>query len=226
MVHVSDAPPEIADVLSLLREGDIVTHCCIARTMKLVDDAGVPLEAFRRARDHGVLFDVGHGTGGFAVSSAEAIVSVGMPPDVISTDLHQMSRHASAVISNDAAASPVICLRERPSERLDLPLCISKLLTLRLSLSEVVAATRERPPSALGAEDELGTLRPGAKHDVRLFELVEGDFLSRDVFDDRHPGRQRLCNVQTFAGGRLLRGDDDADTLSWLERVASNIGAR
>ncbi len=193
--------------------------------MKLVDDARVPLEALQQARDRGVLLDVGHGAGGFAFSSAESLVGAGVFPDVISTDLHQMSRHASAVISNDAAASPVIRLREGPSERLDLPLCMSKFLALGLSLPEVVAATTERPASILGERDELGTLRPGARGDLGLFELVQGDFLYRDVFGGSHLGRQRLRNVQTFVGGRTLRGGTDVDTPPWVERVASETAA-
>ena len=40
MVHIADAPPEIGDVLALLRPGDIVTHCCTGGSMKLVDAAG------------------------------------------------------------------------------------------------------------------------------------------------------------------------------------------
>jgi dihydroorotase len=143
-----------------------------------------------------------------------------MPPDVISTDLHQMSRHASAVISNDAVASPVIRLREGQSEPLDLPLCMSKFLALGLSLSNVVAATTERPASVLGAGNDLGTLRPGAKGDVGLFELVDGNFLYRDVFGGSHFGRQRLRNLQTFVGGRLLRGGTEVDTPPWVERAA------
>ena len=44
MVHIADAPPEIGDVLALLRPGDIVTHCCTG-SMRLVDAAGVPLDS-------------------------------------------------------------------------------------------------------------------------------------------------------------------------------------
>jgi len=222
MVHISDAPPEITDVLALMREGDIVTHCFTAGTMKLVGDDALPLDEVRRALDRGVLLDVGHGAGGFAFSSAEALMSAGIPPHVISTDLHQMSRYASAVISNDAVASPVIRLRDEPSERLDLPLCMSKFLALGFSLFDVVTATTERPAAILRSAGEVGTLQPGARGDVGLFKLLEGDHVYRDVFGGSRSGTQRLFNLQTFVGGRLLRPPADTDTAPWVERVAGD----
>ena len=90
MVHVSDAPPEVTEVLALIREGDLVTHCCTAGSMKLVDGDGMPLAALKSAHDRGVLLDLGHGAGGFAFSSTRRRSSMpgfsrrdlyGPPPD-------------------------------------------------------------------------------------------------------------------------------------------------
>ena len=222
MVHIYDAPPEIGEVLALMREGDIVTHCFTAGSMKLVDDDGVPLAELLRARDRGVLLDVGHGAGGFAFSSAEALISSGITPHVISTDLHQMSRHASAVISNNAVASPIIRLRDGPTERLDLPLVMSKFLSLGLSLRDVVAATTALPATIIGAAGEVGTLRAGARADIGLFKLVEGDFVYRDVFGGSRPGSRRLVNAQTFIAGHRLHAPGNADVAPWVERIPSD----
>ena len=46
MVHIAFGPPEIEDVLELMRPGDILTHCFTGLTMKIVDDDG-------RLRDFG-----------------------------------------------------------------------------------------------------------------------------------------------------------------------------
>jgi dihydroorotase len=52
MVHIADAPPEIDDVLDLMRPGDIITHCVSGATMKLVDDDGRVLNSARRSSRH------------------------------------------------------------------------------------------------------------------------------------------------------------------------------
>src|SRR3954469_24591013 len=74
MVHVAFGPPAIEDVLALMRPGDILTHCFTGLDMKIVDDDGRLYEFARRAWDSGVVMDIGHGTGSFAYSTAEALI--------------------------------------------------------------------------------------------------------------------------------------------------------
>src|SRR5262245_11285930 len=124
MVHIAFGPPEIDDVLALMRPGDILTHCFTGLTMKIVDDDGRLRDFARRAWDSGVVMDTGHGTGSFSYETAEALMSAGRRPDVISTDLHQLSAKGPAF---------------------DLPTCMSKFLHLGMPLRDVVAACTVRP---------------------------------------------------------------------------------
>jgi dihydroorotase len=224
MVHISDAPPQIDEVLELLAEGDIVTHCFTAGSMKLVGDNGLPRTATRRAIDRGVLLDVGHGAGSFAFSSAEALLGAGIQPYVISTDIHQMSLYPGALLSNDAVASPIIRIRDEPSQRLDLPLCMSKFLALGMSLTDVVRAVTAHPAAIVRAQGEIGTLRPGARGDFGLFKLMTGDFVYHDVFGGQHEGTQQLVNIQTFVGGHPLQPRAGASVAPWVERVTTDAG--
>src|SRR5262249_9943443 len=91
MVHIAEAPPPRSEGLGLMRPGDIVTHCFTGQTMRIIDDDGLPLEVVRRALDRGIILDVGHGAGSFTFTAAEAALAAGIRPDVISTDIHQMS---------------------------------------------------------------------------------------------------------------------------------------
>jgi len=59
--------------------------------MKIVDDDGRLRDFAKRAWDSGVVMDIGHGTGSFSYETAEALMSAGRRPDVISTDLNQLS---------------------------------------------------------------------------------------------------------------------------------------
>jgi dihydroorotase len=220
MVHIADAPPEIDEVLPLLREGDIITHCCSGATMKLVHDDGRLRESTRRAIDAGVILDVGHGAGGMTFASSEALIAAGSPPDVISTDLHQMSHHGAAVMSNDAAASPFITIRDDDTPKFTLPLCMSKFLALGIGLSDVVAATTTRPAELIGEAGRLGTLAPGAVADVALFELQTGRFSFADTVGDVRTGSQQLHNTMTLIAGREVERLPAAPPAPWVDLVS------
>ena len=154
MVHVAFGPPAIEDVL----RADAPRrhpHALLHRAHD--EDRGrrrqLLHESARRAWDSGVVMDIGHGTGSFAYETAEALMAAGRPPDVISTDLHQLSIKGPAF---------------------DLPTAMSKFLHLGMSLPEVVRATTSRPAELLGLDGEIGTLRPGSLADVALFRLLHG----------------------------------------------------
>jgi dihydroorotase len=183
MVHIAYGPPEIDDVLALMQPGDILTHCCTGFTMKIVDDAGRLRDSARSARERGVVMDVGHGTGSFVFSTATALLEQGFIPDVISSDIHQLS-----------IRGPMY----------DLPTCLSKFLALGLSLEQVVGAATIVPARTVGLDKEVGTLRPGAYADVAAFALEEGSFSFYDIGMNLVEGRKRLHNTLTIADGRVL----------------------
>jgi dihydroorotase len=183
MMHISFGPPTLAEVLPVLQPGDVLTHCFTGHAMKIVDAEGRLLDVARRAWDSGVVFDVGHGTGSFSFETAEAVLADGRKPDVISTDLHQLSVHGPAF---------------------DLPTTLSKFLHLGMSLPEVIEAATVRPAAVLGLDAEVGTLRPGARADVALFRLHEGRFPLQDIHGNVREARRLLRNTATFVGGREL----------------------
>jgi dihydroorotase len=223
MVHIADAPPEIDEVLGFLREGDIITHCASGATMKLVHDDGRLRESARRAIDAGVILDLGHGAGGMTFASTEALIDAGSPPDIISTDLHQMSHHGAAVMSNDAAASPFITIRDDDTSEFTLPECMSKLLALGMGLSDVIAATTARPAELIGEAGHIGTLAPGAAADVALFELETGRFTFVDTVGAERMGTQRLRNTTTLIAGRVVERLPTAPPAPWVDLVRPGV---
>ena len=196
MVHIALGPPAIEEVLAQLRPGDILTHCCTGLSMRLIDDAGALLQVAQRAWDAGVIMDLGHGAGSFSFASAEAFGCAGRWPDVISSDIHQVSIHG-----------PLF----------DLPTCMSKLLAIGMPLDAVLHATTARPAAVLGLAHELGTLRPGALADVALFELRDGTFPLYDITLDRREGAQLLYNTLTIVNGRELPRTPAEQTAPWIE---------
>jgi dihydroorotase len=183
MVHIAVPPPGIEEVIAYLRPGDILTHCFTGLDMKIVDAQGRLLDPVRRAWDSGVIFDVGHGAGSFSFEVAEAVLAAGYRPDVISTDIHQVSMNGPMY---------------------DLPTCLTKFLHLGMTLPEVVEAATARPAKALGLEREIGTLRPGAQADVALFTLEPGRYPLYDIQRNVREAQYLLRNTLTLVAGRPL----------------------
>lgn len=183
MVHIGAGPPEIDPVLDMLRPGDILTHCMTGQGMSVVGPTGMVRPSASRARERGVLFDVGHGSGAFSFTVAEALLAAGYPPHVISSDLHQHSLMGPAF---------------------DLPTCMSKFLTLGMSLEEVVRATTVSPARAVSMEHEWGSLETGRRADIAVFEYQTGDFVLYDTYLESRRATRLLVNRATIASGVKL----------------------
>lgn len=181
MCHIASAPPAIDDVLALLRPGDVITHAFTGLSMRLVDEAGRIRDAAAKARDRGVLLDVGHGSGGFSFDTAASLAAADIYPDTISTDLHQMSING-----------PMF----------DLPTCLSKFLALGMPLGDVIGAATTRPAEVIGMAGTIGTLAPGAIADIAIFDLIDGTFAMADVHHEVVLGHERLVPAMTIFGGR------------------------
>jgi dihydroorotase len=183
--------------------GDIVTHCFRGGEEGrggIVLRTGVRPEVWA-ARERGVLFDIGHGAGGFSFATARAALDAGFLPDTISSDLHQQSIRASAR---------------------DLPYVLSKFLALGMPLETVIAKATIVPAQVLRhsaatnggtaaspVPDGLGTLRVGAPADVAVFTLEHGDHVFEDVRGERITGTRRLVPECTIAAGEIMTPTGD-----------------
>jgi len=196
MVHIGSSPPAVADVLALMRPGDILTHCFTGNSMRIIDERGQLLDDAKRAWESGIIMDIGHGAGSFSFETAEALINAGYTPDVISSDIHQLSIHG-----------PLF----------DMPTCLSKFLALGMSFADVIRAATIRPAEVLGFQHELGTLKVGALADLALFTIQEGRFPFYDVAMNMREGTQLIRNTLTIANGRPLPRTPDAAPAPWIE---------
>ena len=151
MIHVGNAPPLIDDVLGLLRAGDVVTHTFHGKVGGVLGHGGIVIPAFREAVARGAIVDVGHGRSSFSFDTCERALEQGMPIHTISTDLHR-----------GCVERPVVSLART----------MTKLLTLGLSLLDVVRACTVTPARVLGLfERGFGTLDPGRPGHVSVFRV-------------------------------------------------------
>ena len=180
MAHLDNPPPSRLEVLSRLRRGDILTHCFRPFPNAPVEGRGRVREEVLAARQHGVIFDIGHGSGSFGFRTAEAMLAAGFFPDVISSDVHSLSINGPAF---------------------DQLVTMSKFLSLGMELVEVIRASSAGPAAVLGRAD-IGRLDIGAAGDATLLELAEGEFDYRDVLGETRSGRWRLKARGLVVAGR------------------------
>jgi dihydroorotase len=193
MVHIGWGPPAIGEIAALLRPGDILTHCCTGGDHRIVTPDGRIRSEMKALHDRGLVLDIGHGTGSFSYEVAEALLGQGIVPDVISSDIHQLS-----------VQGPMF----------DLPTTLSKFLNLGMSLEDVIDRATARPAAAVRRPD-LGTLRPGSLADLALFRLEEGDYAFYDVEMRRRRGTRRLVSTLTLVNGVPLPRNGERAPQAW-----------
>jgi len=183
MVHIGFAPPSVAEILSLLGEGDIVTHSFNGHANRPVDEGGKVLAEVIEARERGVLLDIGHGSGSFSFETARGMLAQDQPPDVISTDLYSSN-----------VDGPVY----------DLPTTLSKFMALGMSLEDVIVRATEKPAAVIGKGDGLGKLEVGQTGDVSILELLDGAFELTDCHRETLVAEKRLVSAGAIRAGRLM----------------------
>ena len=181
MCHIGAAPGNLADLLNLLRPGDVLTHAYSGAGNNTVQN-GQLLPAARAAKQRGVIIDVGHGGGSFDFTVCEPAMQQGMPPDTISSDIHSVSINTPGYPT--------------------LPWVMSKFLALGMSLEDVVARATVEPAKIIGRVPGLGTLQVGAPADLAIMELVSGPVEFVDTRNNKRTGQQKLMPYLTIRGGR------------------------
>jgi dihydroorotase len=179
-------------VLEHMRPGDIVTHMFREYHPTLDDNDNVQPYLFE-ARKRGVIFDIGHGGAGFLWRNAVPAMEQGFGPDTISTDAHNGNYYI---------------------QRANMPITMSKLMTLGMSLEEAVRRATVEPAKVIN-RPELGTLSVGAEADLAAFALDEGEFPFVDSYRAVKMGTQRLDCKLTLRAGEIVWNIDARGMAMW-----------
>lgn len=190
MVHIGHAPPVIEDVLELLTEGDIVTHCWHGKYGGLLGRDKKPLPETWAAVERGVKFDIGHGSASFAFDTARHALDAGLPLHAISTDLHGGCLHG-----------PVY----------DMSTTMAKFLHLGLDLPEVIRLSTWSPAQLIQRESTLGSLAAGRAADITIFRVLDGEFDFSDSERRMEQAARHLDVLYTVRAGRIVKRSDGHD---------------
>ena len=185
MCHIGAVPGNLADLLDMLRPGDILTHAFSGSGNNTVQDGKV-IPAALAAKKRGVVIDVGHGGGSFDYTVCEPAILQGFGPDVISSDIH--------AASGNSPGKPFM------------PWVMSKFLNMGYTLEQVVAMSTINPAKVIDRLPKLGTLQIGAPGDVSIFEMIEGPVTFVDTRKNERQGNKYLKPVYTVRAGRTFGG--------------------
>jgi dihydroorotase len=188
MVHVGDTAISLEEIAGTLRAGDVITHCYTPQRPSIIDGSGKLLAEVRKAKERGVIFDVGHASGHFDFELVRRAMAEGLLPDIISSDLHgRMTQPGFGIVG-------------------DLPTTLTKFLMLGLSLEQVIADCTVNAARAVGWEDRIGNLDVGREADIAVLELLDEATPLRDSVGGELTGNQRIAVKWTVRGGEVFQG--------------------
>ena len=186
--------------LDKLRPGDIYTH--MYRPFDPVLDADGKLRPYyRNARERGILFDVGHGSGSLLFKWAVPAMRQGFAPDTISTDLHVSSANGGMKTMLGT---------------------MSKFLNLNMPLPDVIRASTWAPAQAIH-RPALGHLTVGSEADVAVLRLEKGQFGFLDVGGSKMVGTQQLSSELTLCAGKIVWDQNGIAADPWEKQTAETF---
>ncbi len=151
-VHCTNIPVPTAEVLAVLRPGDIFEHVYQGVKNTIIDEHGKLRDCVRQARERGILFDTAEGRkhGDFEVMLAAK--EQGFVADFCSTDLVSGSMYRRPIFS--------------------LPNLMSRYIEMGLPMQKVVEMATAAPAKLMKLEGKIGCLSEGARADIAIFRWM------------------------------------------------------
>ena len=168
-------------ILKKLRPGDMHTHV-FGRPFPIVNKEGKVYDHIFKARDKGVIFDLGHGAGSFWFRNAVPAIQNGFHPDSISTDLHMGNING-----------PVVNMLN----------VMSKCMSIGIPLQEIIMRSTFIPAKQIG-HSELGTLSIGSEADIAVLRHTKGTFGFTDCGGTKMTGSDKIECFMTIRAGNIV----------------------
>lgn len=208
-----DADTILAQVVPLLKPGDILAHPFTRHPGGFVDRTGKVHPIVKEALAMGLKTDVGHGSH-FSYKMARIALDAGIIPDTLGADMHGYNTSAPRL-----AGTP-----EKHSDdehmffgkiRFSLASTMTSLMALGLTIEQVVPMVTSNAARMCGMEDTIGTLKPGVDADVSVLHDERGRWTLRDNEKTQLVANRMLRPYFCLRAG--TRYDADASILPMAE---------
>ena len=181
MVHCTNAPVKMAEVLDVLEKGDILTHTYHGGKSNAMEDG---FECIFKAKEKGIVIDAGMAGGVHTdFSVLKNAIKCGAVPDTISTDITKWSAYMRGGIYG-------------------MTMCMSIMKKLGMAEIDIFKAVTTTPASVLNKE--YGSLKVGANADISVFEYCDNGFDMSDKWGNRISSENGYKSVLTMVDGQIV----------------------
>lgn len=206
-----DADTILAEVVPLLKAGDILAHPFTRHPGGFVNREGKVHAIVREALDMGLKIDVGHGSH-FSYQMARIALDAGIVPHTLGADMH--GYNTTVPVASTAAADDAPHLFTG-QQRFSLASAMTAMLALGLPLAQVVRMVTCNVVDVFGLAPELGTLALGHPADVTVLHDERGRWALRDNEGTQLVGERLLRPAFCLRDG--VRIDADASILPTVQ---------
>ena len=171
-----DADEVVRALMPLMEPGDVLAHPFTRHPGGFIsEETGEVHPVVWAALERGVTVDVGHGSH-FSFSMARKVIAAGLRPTTLGADMHGYNVRVPGVgDAADRAENPFAGVAP-----FNLTHAMTELLTLGVTLPEIVAMVTNHPAKMLKLDDSLGSLQVGREADISVLEMRRGRFELRD----------------------------------------------
>ena len=173
MVHCTNPPGEMSELLNILRPGDVMTHMYMNQGSAIVENRAVK-DCVLRARERGVVFEAADARAHFGLDVAQTAIAAGFWPDILATDITALSMYLRPTAFN-------------------LAMQIAKYKALGIPFEVLIRLCTQAPAAHMGMLDTIGSLTVGHAADVAVFRPLHRE----NIFGDRPYGTE---NQKTTMG--------------------------
>ena len=187
MVHCTNPPGEMSELLDILRPGDVLTHMYMNQGSAIVENGAVK-DCPLRARERGVIFEAADARAHFGLDVAQTAIGAGFWPDILASDLTALSMHLRPTAFNMAMQ-------------------LSKYKALGIPFEVLVKLCTQAPAAHMGMLDTIGSMTEGHAADVAVFRPLHRE----NIFGDRpyrSEGQRQMIGETVYEPVLTLKDGD------------------
>lgn len=186
MVHCSNSPTSMTEIVNTLSAGDILTHIYHGGINSCVENN---FEAFKLAKQKGIVMDAGFaGHVHTDFRNLEKAIKCGFLPDTISTDITR-------------------CSAFKRGGRYGMTMCMNLAKTVGMSEENIFRVITSTPAKVLGKENEWGHLKEGRCADIAVFDYTNEGFDLTDNAENQLKSDMGYRCILTIADGQVVYRD-------------------
>ena len=186
MVHCTDSPTKMSEILNTLSSGDILTHAYHGGVNNATED---DFESMIAAKERGVVIDTGFAADYHVDFNVfRKAIEKGVLPNTISTDITRFSAYFTG-------------------GRYGMTMCMSMARHMGMSEEDIFRAVTTTPASVLGKTDEWGTLKVDGVADIAVFDYTNEGFSIVDTMGNHIESDMSYRCALTVLNGRVVYRD-------------------